>query len=188
MKKSAKEHDTSKICGEIIPITCDVTKKEDLENLVKEIGEKEKHGIDLLVCQIQSLTHSAIADNIQVAAAGIDGERATPEGGDAVELQKTLWKEDPAKWSETFETNTTSVYFTCIAFLPLLQKSMKEGGKFNPSIITISSMSGMISHAQGHFSYNASKAATIHLGKMMAYEFKDAKIRVNSIAPGYFPS
>lgn len=131
---------------------------------------------------------STIANTPQVTAAGIDGERASPDESDAQSLKDKLMKEDQDKWTETFNTNVSSVYFTTVAFLPLLQKSMEEGGKFNPSVITISSMSGLISHAQGHFSYNASKAATIHLGKMMAYEFKDAKIRVNSIAPGYFPS
>lgn len=49
-------------------------------------------------------------------------------------------------------------------------------------------MSGIMSHAQGHFSYNAAKGATVHLSKMMAYEFKKVGVRVNSIAPGYFPS
>lgn len=123
-----------------------------------------------------------------MVAAGIDGERASPDDSDAKELQRRLMAEDQDKWAETFNTNVSSVYFTTVAFLPLLQKSKEEGGHFNPSVITISSMSGMISHAQGHFSYNASKAATIHLSKMMAYEFKDVGIRVNSIAPGYFPS
>lgn len=45
-----------------------------------------------------------------------------------------------------------------------------------------------MSHAQGHFGYNAAKGATVHLSKLMSYEFKKAGIRVNSIAPGYFPS
>lgn len=43
-------------------------------------------------------------------------------------------------------------------------------------------------HAQGHFAYNAAKGATVHLTKLMSAEFQKAKIRVNSIAPGYFPS
>lgn len=43
-------------------------------------------------------------------------------------------------------------------------------------------------HAQGHFSYNAAKGATVHLSRMMSYEFKQVGVRVNSIAPGYFPS
>lgn len=42
--------------------------------------------------------------------------------------------------------------------------------------------------AQGHFSYNAAKAATAHLSTMMSKEFAQTGVRVNSIAPGYFPS
>ncbi|EME38567.1 hypothetical protein DOTSEDRAFT_75921 [Dothistroma septosporum NZE10] len=49
-------------------------------------------------------------------------------------------------------------------------------------------MSGLMRHAQGHFAYNAAKGATVHLTKLMSSEFQEAKIRVNSIAPGYFPS
>ena len=42
--------------------------------------------------------------------------------------------------------------------------------------------------AQRHFSYNASKGAAVHLSKLMSAEFQKTGIRVNSIAPGYFPS
>ena len=42
--------------------------------------------------------------------------------------------------------------------------------------------------SQGHFAYNAAKGAAIHLSRMMSTEFEKARIRVNSIAPGYFPS
>lgn len=82
-----------------------------------------------------------------------------------------------------------SVYFTTLAFLPLLQASI--GDKYparSPSIIVISSISGIMRNSQGHFSYNAAKGATVHLSKLMSSEFEKAEIRVNSIAPGYFPS
>ena len=42
--------------------------------------------------------------------------------------------------------------------------------------------------SQGHFAYNAAKGATVHLSKLMSAEFEKAEVRVNSIAPGYFPS
>ena len=42
--------------------------------------------------------------------------------------------------------------------------------------------------SQGHFAYNAAKGATVHLSKLMSAEFEKADVRVNSIAPGYFPS
>ena len=49
-------------------------------------------------------------------------------------------------------------------------------------------MSGLMRNSQGHFSYNAAKGATVHLSKMMSSEFEKTGVRVNSIAPGYFPS
>jgi len=52
------------------------------------------------------------------------------------------------------------------------------------NIIVISSMSGIMRHAQGHFSYNTAKGGTVHLTKLMSAEFQKAGIRVNSIAPG----
>ena len=55
-------------------------------------------------------------------------------------------------------------------------------------VITISSMSGLMRHAQGHFSYNAAKGGAAHLARLMSAEFRHTGVRVNSIAPGYFPS
>jgi NAD(P)-dependent dehydrogenase (short-subunit alcohol dehydrogenase family) len=150
---------------------CDVTKKSDLESLVSQISHKEKC-IHLLITN-----------------AGIAGPKGEPEGEDAKELKEKLFDEPQSEWGDVFNTNVTSVYFTTVAFLPLLQAGKDEGPeRFSASVIVISSMSGIMSHAQGHFAYNAAKGATVHLSKLMAAEFKKAHIRVNSIAPGYFPS
>lgn len=95
------------------------------------------------------------------------------------------------EWDSTYRTDVTAVYFTTVAFLPLLQASMEPQGpadKFHSSVIVISSMSGIMRHAQGHFAYNTAKGATVHLTKLMSAEFQKTWIRVNSIAPGYFPS
>lgn len=82
----------------------------------------------------------------------------------------------------------TSVYFTTVAFLPLLQAGTETHDHLSASVIVISSMSGIIRHAQGHFSYSAAKGGTVHLTKLMSTEFQKAQVRMNSIAPGYFPS
>lgn len=104
-------------------------------------------------------------------------------------MQKELWeKESVEEWSHTYTTDVTSIYFTSVAFLPLLQAGTKRLGHLSASIITISSMSGIMRHAQGHFSYNAAKGGTIQLSKLMSGEFQKLGVRVNSIAPGYFPS
>lgn len=147
-----------------------MTSKDDLENLVHEIGKREAH-IDLLITN-----------------AGIAGPKSETDSADARELKGKLFSETFAQWSDTFSTNVSAVYFTTVAFLPLLQAGRDRGGRLSASVIVISSMSGIMRHAQGHFSYNAAKGATIHLARLMSYEFKKAGIRVNSIAPGYFPS
>ncbi|KAG4436016.1 hypothetical protein IFR05_008493 [Cadophora sp. M221] len=172
LDNAAETHQPSSGGGQIIPIgPCDVTRKGDLESLVKEISKKEKY-INVLVCN-----------------AGISGPKAEPESEKATELKETLFKgESFEEWEETFNTNVSGVYFTTVAFLPLLQAGGESHGHLSASVIVISSMSGIMRHAQGHFSYNAAKGATVHLSKLMSYEFKKAGIRVNSIAPGYFPS
>ncbi|KAI4120536.1 MAG: hypothetical protein LQ338_006947 [Usnochroma carphineum] len=173
LENAAKTH-TPEEGGEIIPVgPCDVTSKEDLEKLVKEISSKEKH-IDLLV-----------------ANAGISGPKGVPEASDASKLSSDLWKaESPSEWADVFNTNVAAVYFTTVAFLPLLQASQDHPSRAprSPSVIVISSMSGIMRNSQGHFSYNAAKGATVHLSKLMSSEFEKTNIRVNSIAPGYFPS
>lgn len=118
--------------------------------------------------------------------------KAEPEESDAGELSEKIWKNETFDdWNQTYNTDVTSVYFTTVAFLPLLQAGIEPHGplnKFGSSVITISSMSGMMRHAQGHFAYNAAKGATVQLTKLMSAEFQKTWIRVNSIAPGYFPS
>ncbi|KAK4575116.1 hypothetical protein LTR86_000968 [Recurvomyces mirabilis] len=182
LKAAAKSHHPSSeqeggSGGEIVPLgPCDVTKKDELEKIVKEVEGKEGY-INMLMCN-----------------AGIGGPKAPPEQTDASDLKKNLWENESVEaWNETYNVDVTSVYFTTVAFLPLLQSSLTHKNspntdRFSPSVITTSSMSGLMRHAQGHFAYNAAKGATVQLTKLMSAEFQKAGIRVNSIAPGYFPS
>lgn len=148
-----------------------MTKKSDLENLYNELSSKEKY-INLVIC-----------------AAGISGTKAEPNEEKATDLKEKLWSNETfEQWGETYNTDVTSVYFTTVVLLPLLQAGTETHGHLSASVIVISSMSGIMRHAQGHFSYNAAKGATVHLTKLMSAEFQKIRIRVNSIAPGYFPS
>jgi NAD(P)-dependent dehydrogenase (short-subunit alcohol dehydrogenase family) len=161
--------------GEIIPITADITKKSEISRLVKEIESKE-----YCLC-------------VLINNAGINSHTQKTEAKTAEEMKKNLFEDEKATfedWSNTYQTNVTSLYFLATAFLPLLQKASELHHGYSGTVINISSISGIVQSSQHHYAYNASKAAAIHLTKMLASEVADngLKVRINSIAPGVFPS
>ena len=163
------------IAGEIIPLVGDITDKKDIARLVKEIESREK-----CLC-------------ILINNAGIATSKQMPEGETAEEFKKNLFEPENANfddWAGTYQTNVAQIYFMTTAFLPLLQKASEHQYGYSSTVINITSISGIVLKSQSHFSYNASKAAAIHLTKMLASEISNHgfKVRINSIAPGVFPS
>ncbi|KAJ5537049.1 hypothetical protein N7513_010235 [Penicillium frequentans] len=158
----------------IIPITADITSKESIKKLVDEISSKESK-LDILI------------NNAGISSTTYETEREDPKA-----LQEELFhnKSTLEEWEDVMRTNVTQLFFTTSAFLPLLSKSTESQHGWSSTVINITSISGIIKGAQHHFAYNASKAAAIHLTKMLAHEImtSNLKIRVNNIAPGVFPS
>jgi NAD(P)-dependent dehydrogenase (short-subunit alcohol dehydrogenase family) len=164
------------IPGQIIPVTTDVRKKGAIAQLVKDFESREKH-------------LSILINNAGISSqARHDVEQEHPD-----KLRETLFDDDaatPEDWEDVYRTNVCQLYFMTAAFLPLLQKGTEAERGFSSTVINISSISGILKISQHHFAYNASKAAAIHLTKMLAHEISSSKlkIRVNNIAPGVFPS
>lgn len=85
-----------------------------------------------------------------------------------------------ADWNLVVDINLTGTFYMA----QHLGRGMLERG--SGSIVNIGSMSGIISnYPQKQVSYNASKAAVIHLSKTLAGEWASRGVRVNSISPGY---
>lgn len=162
--------------GKLIPVTCDISKKESIAELYGHIAEREQ-----CLC-------------ILVNNAGISTGRLPMDGEHSAEDMKqrlfTTEESNFESWMDDYRTNTGAVYFTTTAFLPLLQRSTERFKGWSGTVINIASISGQVKTAQKHFSYNTAKAATIHLSRMLAAEIAAAglKIRVNSVSPGLFPS
>ncbi|KAG0150406.1 hypothetical protein CROQUDRAFT_652310 [Cronartium quercuum f. sp. fusiforme G11] len=157
--------------GKIVAIQADVTSKGDLERVVKEIEDQEPNGIQILINNAGISSPSSVlnSDKSGKEVAKLTSESENFEG-----------------WDQVWRTNVAAVYFSTVCFLPLLEKGSTES--YRSGVINISSVSGMVKISQSHIAYNASKAATIHLTKIMGNEVGRLGIRFNSIAPGIFPS
>lgn len=164
--------------GKIIPLVCDVTSRNSITALTAELSKLEPNGIHLLV------NNAGVAKEQSVKLS-----RDNYDPKDATSLSQALLKAEQSMWDETFQTNVTALFFLSASLLPLLAKGSSTRKGYTSSIINTTSISGLLkSSGSGQFAYAASKAAAIHLTKVMANTFKEVKVRVNTIAPGIFPS
>ena len=86
---------------------------------------------------------------------------------------------DDARVRKMFDINVYGPIYASLESLELLKKS-KE-----PVIINLASNAGVGTAASGTTYYAMTKAAVVMLTKRMAFDFRESKIRVNAIAPGW---
>lgn len=100
------------------------------------------------------------------------------------------WGADPCempldKWSMVINTNLTGLFLCC---QEVGKQMLKQGGGV---IINISSATGMLGvdpQVMQAIGYQASKAGIIAVTKQLAVEWAPYNIRVNAIAPFFFPT
>jgi NAD(P)-dependent dehydrogenase (short-subunit alcohol dehydrogenase family) len=89
-------------------------------------------------------------------------------------------------WDKVMDLNVKSAFFMTQRVFKLLQAA---GSKDDYArVINIGSIEGIRTSHLEAYSYAASKAAILHLTRMMAKYLAKDHIAVNAIAPGYFPS
>jgi NAD(P)-dependent dehydrogenase (short-subunit alcohol dehydrogenase family) len=171
--------------GTVIPIQCDITSKESLETAYNAVAAQTTH-VDLLI-----------------ANSGVMGPPMKPpqpaEDGSLPplsQLRDELFNIPMEEFNTVMNVNVTGSYYTVLAFLPLLEAANKrrpapqEDVLAAPTaqVIITSSIAGFSRKVPFSFAYNASKAATTHLVKMLSTAFAYYGIRVNGISPGLYSS
>lgn len=136
------------IRGQIIPITCDITKKDEIAKMYEEIAAKEQC-LDILINN-----------------AGISTKTFQTEASSAEEMKKNLFENEEATfqdWDDVYRTNVTQCYFTTMCFLPLLQKSTEVNRGWSACVTNITSISGEVKTSQHHPQYNARYVGNVSL-------------------------
>ena len=151
------------------------------ENATKKANELLKYGIKSSAIKIDASRKEDLktaADqivsqygevNIVINAPGINS--ATP-----------FFEIAEEEWQNIINVNLKSMVFSCQIFGELMIEAKKGG-----SIINISSASSSVPLSKV-FTYSISKAGVNNLTRFLSKEFSVHNIRVNAIAPGFFPA
>ena len=96
-----------------------------------------------------------------------------------INIRKPITDFTLSEWSRVMDTNVTSVFLLCRAFVPLMR------GNGYGRIINMTSMMAHIS-LPGRTAYSASKTALLGFTRALALELAGDKITVNGISPGVY--
>ncbi|KAK4454115.1 Rhamnolipids biosynthesis 3-oxoacyl-reductase [Podospora aff. communis PSN243] len=157
----------------VVPLYCDVTSKISLESIVSVV-ETDVGFLNLLVCN-----------------AGVGGPQVKAPGPETTleEWRDQQMSYDFDEFTNTFKVNSTSVWYTSMAFLKLLDNGNKKGNVQQSSqVVVTSSIGGFNKKAPGGWAYGPSKAAATHISKQLSVVLPTWNIRANCICPGLFPS
>lgn len=152
-----------------------------LEQVAAEVAASTGRRVVTVACdvtdeaQVEAAVHTAVTElgrlDICVANAG-----AVPE---AFSMPEKL----PADlWRQSIDVNLTGTWFTCQS-AGRVMLTLGRG-----SIIIISSYTGISGVPNFPPAYQASKAAVMNMTEQLAASWGDRGVRVNALAPGWFPS
>lgn len=144
----------------------------DLQEVVAELKAMGAHAIGLTGdLSDENVPKRLVAEAVEFCG-GLDALVSN-----AVMRHKASMLELEVKdWDRAFNINTRATWLLARAAYPELKKS---GG----AIVAVTSIAGIYPHAN-YGPYAPSKAALINLVEMLAHEWGEVGIRVNSIAPG----
>ncbi|MBR6704325.1 MAG: SDR family oxidoreductase [Lachnospiraceae bacterium] len=157
LEASAKEWE-EKYGVQVLPVACDVTKTESIQNALAAIDAK--------------------FGKVEVIVNCAGGERGT--GTPLIDYKK----ED---WEFTLNLDLTSIFEVTKFFAGYMKKNIEEGKQAYGRVINIASIYGLVGNmAIPTIAYHSTKGAVVNFSRGAAAELAKYGITVNTICPGFF--
>jgi len=153
----------------VVALQGDVTSQNDLKRIASEVRDEVGY------------------INVLIANAGMTGpmlEDLKPRYT-LTDFVEHAWKTPMSEFNDTYGLNCTSLYYTVLAFMELLDEgnsSRYQGGK--SQVIATASTASFLRHPRAGYAYLSSKAAVISLIKCFSTFCVPWGIRFNAIAAG----
>ncbi|CEH12418.1 Reductases with broad range of substrate specificities [Ceraceosorus bombacis] len=172
----------------------DVTSKESIQKLADDLKAKEGRA-DIVIANAGGAGPTHFGADTSFPDGSMDPAKKLEKVSAEEYSKRILQANSFENWNDLFSLNSHSILFTAITLLPLLaaasEKAKQEGKNHTSVFMSTGSISGVVKQSQMHYAYNAAKASANHLTETLAYEFTTAttaRVRVNGILPGVFPS
>jgi NAD(P)-dependent dehydrogenase (short-subunit alcohol dehydrogenase family) len=152
----------------IVPLTGDVTKRDDLERLAEIVREDTGYV------------------NLVVANAGMTGPglQQLKPGHTLKEFVKHAWATPMDDFSAVYELNCTATYYTTLAFLELLDEGNRRKTYVKSQVIATASCASFLRNPMAGYAYCSSKAGVVSMMKCLSTFCVPWGIRFNVIAAG----
>ncbi len=155
-------------------IAVSATRLENLANTVEALKETGRRVVPVV---LDLNVHSSIAQAMAVVLAAL-GRADVLVNNAAANIRKKAIDVTPDEWNASLNVNLTGTFFMTQQMGRQLIAAKRPG-----CIISITSVQGVIG-ADQRSTYGIAKAGVMHMSRMLAIEWAEHGIRLNTVAPG----